>query len=85
MVFDERKPSGVKEKNEALLSSLRWVLRVHFAEDRKLLTSGRNCSTKLRVSKAFIDIVGDLFKVGGRLRESDLPFENRHPILRTPG
>lgn len=81
MVFDENKPPGVKEKNEALLALLRWVQRVHFAEDLKLLTSGRNCSTKLRLLKAFIDPMGDLLRVGGRLRESDLPFKTCHPIL----
>jgi len=81
MVFDENKPPGVQEKNEALLALLRWVQRVHFAEDLKLLTSGRNCSTKLRLLKAFIDPMGDLLRVGGRLRESDLPFKTCHPIL----
>jgi len=60
-----------KEKNEALLALLRWVQRVHFARDLKLLTSGWNCSTKFRVLKEFIYPVGDLLTVGGRLRGSD--------------
>jgi len=58
MEFDENQSPGIKEKNEALLALLRWVQRVHFADDLKLLTAGRNCSTKLRLLKAFIDPMG---------------------------
>lgn len=54
---------------------------MHFAEDLKLLTSNRRCSHKLRPLKPFVDPVGNILRVGGRLRESELPYEIRHPIL----
>lgn len=78
---DHIKQPGAKEKEEALHALIRWVQKIHFAEDWKRLALGEPCSNKLRLLKTYLDSEVDLLRVGGRLRSSDLPYETKHPIL----
>lgn len=52
------------------------VQKVHFAQDWKHLTVGR-----VRSLKTFLDPKVELLRVGGRLRNSDLPYDAKYPIL----
>jgi len=79
--FDHTQRPGAKEKEEALHALLKWVQRTLFEEDLKRLALGQICSTKLRLLKAYLDPEGGLLRVGGRLRNSDLPYEAKYPIL----
>ncbi|KAL0882153.1 hypothetical protein ABMA27_000707 [Loxostege sticticalis] len=59
---------------------VRSVQRVHFAEDIKALNKDKLPSKKLQSLFVFLDEVG-LLRIGGRLSNSDLPFEAKHPLL----
>ncbi|KAL0861558.1 hypothetical protein ABMA27_009065 [Loxostege sticticalis] len=59
---------------------VRSVQRVHFAEDIKALTKDKLPSKKLQSLFVFLDEDG-LLRIGGRLSNSDLPFEAKHPLL----
>lgn len=60
---------------------LKWVQRTYFEEDLKRLALGQTCSTKLRLLKAYLDPEVGLLRMGGRLRNSELPYNAKHPIL----
>lgn len=70
-----------EERQDALLSCVRLVQTQSFGKEIGLLRSGHG---KLRGSLArlnlFLDDVG-LLRVGGRLRNAELPYEARHPLL----
>lgn len=72
---------GAKEKIKALNALIRWEQRIHFAGDWKCLKQNNPCSARLRMLGAYLDIEDDLIRVGGRLQNSDLPYEAKHPIL----
>ncbi|KAL0895261.1 hypothetical protein ABMA27_011414 [Loxostege sticticalis] len=59
---------------------IRSVQRVHFAEDIKALNKDKLPSKKLQSLFVFIDEDG-LLRIGGRLSNSDLPFEAKYPLL----
>ncbi|KAL0891791.1 hypothetical protein ABMA27_015058 [Loxostege sticticalis] len=59
---------------------IRSVQRVHFAEDIKALNKDKLPSKKLQSLFVFLDEDG-LLRIGGRLSNSDLPFEAKHPLL----
>jgi len=61
--------------------TLRWVQKVHFAEDWKHLTSGEPCTHKMRLLGTYLDSEEGFLRVGSRLRSSDLPYKTKHPIL----
>lgn len=73
------------ERQEALLYWIRSVQRVHFDSVIDILHEGRS---RLKGSVArlnpFLDDSG-LIRVGGRLRNSKLPFGSRHPLLLPKG
>ncbi|KAL0839938.1 hypothetical protein ABMA28_016553 [Loxostege sticticalis] len=59
---------------------VRSVQKVHFAEDIKALNKDKLPSKKLQSLFVFLDEDG-LLRIGGRLSNSDLPFEAKHPLL----
>lgn len=59
---------------------LRTMQSIHFAEDIALLKNNKSPSKKLRKLSVFID-EENIVRIGGRLSNSDLPFEVKHPIL----
>jgi hypothetical protein len=52
---------------------------MHFAEDINKLQRGLNCSRAVQRLKPFLD--GKLLRVGGRLRGSELSYQQQHPVL----
>jgi len=47
----------------------------------ELSSANRPCSSKLHMLGAYLDREGELIHVGGRLKNSDLSYEARHPIF----
>ncbi len=82
-------PLSLKEVNDALLSLIKMVQRAEFhTEIRQLELQTRKAqshptvpaNSKLRSLNPFLDHDGVL-RVGGRLRHSQLPRDQKHPIL----
>jgi len=74
------RPSA-QEQKDALQALIRWLQKIHFAEDWNCLNQDRLCTPKLRMLGAYLDPDHDLIRVGGRLKHSDLPYKAKHPIL----
>lgn len=70
-----------RERNHALFALVRNVQTVHFRSELDILRRGR-VQLKGAVSRLnpFIDPQG-LLRVGGRLRNANLPYATRHPLL----
>ncbi|KAF0714765.1 Integrase catalytic domain-containing protein, partial [Aphis craccivora] len=49
---------------------------IHFAEDWNCLRQNRPCTPKLCMLGAYLDLDSDLIRVGGRLKNSYLPYES---------
>ena len=54
--------------------------RKHFYEEIKSIQNNENCSRQIQKYSPFIDN-NNLLRVGGRLKYSDLNFDQKHPIL----
>ncbi|XP_027849396.2 uncharacterized protein LOC114128975 [Aphis gossypii] len=78
--YQTNRPSA-QETRDALQALIRWVQHIHFAEDWNCLRQNRPCTPKLRMLGAYLDLDNDLIRVGGRLKNSDLPYDAKHPIL----
>lgn len=68
------------ERKEALLYIVRQVQHISFPEELDLLHRGVLLRSPLRRLCPFLDHRG-LIRVGGRLKNSDLPYDARHPLL----
>ena len=70
------------ELETAFLRSVYWVQRTYFAEEIRSLeaqsTTGKN--SPRRKLTPFLDECG-ILRVGGRLKESGLPYSERHPVM----
>lgn len=71
---------NAEELHHALLALILSVQRSVYHDDIALITKNSPCSKPLRKLDAFIDSAGFL-RVGGRLQNSDLPYERKHPLL----
>lgn len=70
-----------QERQEALLYWVRAVQAEHFGEEIRTLQSGRSkLSGAICKLNPFLDESG-LIRVGGRLRNANLPYGVRHPLL----
>ncbi|KAL7725869.1 hypothetical protein ACLKA6_016420 [Drosophila palustris] len=69
----------IKRGTQLLIKSIQLF---HFAEDCRALRSGKQLSTKseIRSLQPILDHAG-LLRVGGRLQNSDLDYEAKHPLL----
>ncbi|XP_055848408.1 uncharacterized protein LOC129913631 [Episyrphus balteatus] len=72
----------VKELKETLYLVLRQIQYTEFKEEIKKLTKNEPIAmkSKLLMLNPIIDDTG-LLRVGGRLQNSSLPYEERHPII----
>lgn len=70
----------VHDLQAALLLFIKHVQNEHFIHDIEKLRAGKLVSKPLRKLGAFLDEVGVL-RVGGRLQNSLLNYERKHPIL----
>ncbi|XP_076388980.1 uncharacterized protein LOC143264668 [Megachile rotundata] len=78
-------PLTVQEMEEARLRVVQLLQSTAFHQDIKDLKTGRlHSKSKLKSLNPFIDDLG-LLRVGGRLQNSDIPFEQKHPILLPKG
>nr|CAI5856105.1 unnamed protein product [Callosobruchus analis] len=69
--------SVLKKAQDALIKA---VQNEHFSGDMEALQKGRKSSQSLRKLSPFLDELGFL-RVGGRLAQSNLPYQKRHPLL----
>lgn len=68
------------ELHRSLVVWIRLVQQELFSSDIKQLAQQRLCSKPLRKLNPFLD-ENSILRVGGRLKNSSLPFEEKHPIL----
>lgn len=70
------------EMRRAKLTLIRMIQLDHFAIEIRQLKNGRPVppKSKLRMLGAFLD-EGGLFRVGGRFRKMNLPYEVKHPLV----
>ncbi|XP_039285255.1 uncharacterized protein LOC120351528 [Nilaparvata lugens] len=73
-------PPSVAECRSALLCIVMLTQAFYFAETLKLLSKGETPPQELLSISPFVDSSG-LLRVGGRLRNSSLPYDSRHPLL----
>jgi len=75
-------PLTVTEINGALKRWISLVQRQHFEDEVQKLTKHQELSarSKIRTLHPFMDPEG-LLRVGGRLANSNLPFDQKHPFL----
>ncbi|VEN50157.1 unnamed protein product, partial [Callosobruchus maculatus] len=76
-VYGSPSLSAMKKAQDALVKA---VQNEHFSSDIEALQKGYNCSQSLRKLSPFLDELGFL-RVGGRLAQSNLPYQKRHPLL----
>jgi hypothetical protein len=68
------------EMASALATIIHSVQRLVFLEEITLMAKGLQCSKHLRRLDPFLDEAG-LIRVGGRLKNADLPYSQKHPLL----
>lgn len=68
------------ELNDALLTLVRHVQHTVFQDDISKLKRNQLCSHSLRKLSVFLD-ENEVLRVGGRLANSSLPFNTKHPAL----
>ena len=71
---------SAKEISNALKICIKITQLAYFKQDFENLKGGRICSRKLQTLSPFIDAEGCL-RVGGRLINSDLSYNRKHPLL----
>lgn len=76
----ERRSFSVAETRKAHDVLVKAVQKHHFPSDILALTKDSNCSQSLRKLNPFIDSHCFL-RVGGRLSQSDLTYQKKHPLL----
>ena len=70
----------VTERRKALLLWIRLIQSTDFAEDIQAINNNKECSIRLARLCPFIDADG-ILRVGGRLRQSELQYGVKHPIV----
>ncbi|CAH0564505.1 unnamed protein product [Brassicogethes aeneus] len=68
------------ELHDSLLVFVKYVQKVHFSAEISALLKHRPVSKYLRKLNIFLDS-NNIVRVGGRLRHSNLSFEQKHPAL----
>jgi hypothetical protein len=73
---------SAKELDHALLTVIKHIQNIHFQKEIHLLTKGKQIpkGSYLRTLNPFIGPKG-LLRVGGRLQNSNLPYDVKHQIL----
>ncbi|EFA08484.1 hypothetical protein TcasGA2_TC006136 [Tribolium castaneum] len=69
----------LKDLETAELTLVRLVQREHFASDLALLEQNKPCSPKIRALCPFLK--DGVIRVGGRLSNSNLEYDQQHPFL----
>jgi len=80
VVPDKSVPPTTAETTKAMWALVYWTQRVLFTEEIENLWNHRKCSIKLRKFAPFLD-KQNLLRVEGRLRHSDLPYNEKYPVL----
>ncbi|XP_063923785.1 uncharacterized protein LOC135137936 [Zophobas morio] len=75
----ESGPLHRRELHRALLVLVRMVQSKVFANEIRSLKKNGTCSKPFRKLSPFLD--DGLIRVGGRLQQSELPYEAKHPLL----
>lgn len=70
----------VKELNDSLMTLVKYVQVFHFHDEIQKLKNKKSTSKFLRKLNAFLD-KDDILRVGGRLRNSNLSFLQKHPAI----
>ncbi|XP_054259401.1 uncharacterized protein LOC128984138 [Macrosteles quadrilineatus] len=73
-------PLSSSDISKAHLKIFHHVQQATFAEEISSLQNKHDCSTRLKRLKPFLDSDG-ILRVGGRLNNSSLPSDVRHPLL----
>lgn len=68
------------EVSTALFALILAVQKITFPHEISALAKGLRCSKSLRPLNPFIDDAG-LIRVGGRLKNADIPYTHKHPVL----
>ncbi|XP_036347065.1 uncharacterized protein LOC118756406 [Rhagoletis pomonella] len=80
---NESGPLSSKELHHALLCIIWNIQQEHFANDIHLLQKNLTTNGQLRYLNPFLESVRgfQLLRVGGRLKQADIPEERKHPLL----
>lgn len=65
--------------DKAELVLIRVIQNIYFTEELRALNKGEPCSSYLRKLRPFLD--NNVIRVGGRLDNASLTFEQKHPLL----
>lgn len=71
---------NVEEKKSALSTIIKTTQHQHFKEAINLISKGKTCTSLIQRLHPFLDDNG-ILRVGGRLRNSQLNYDQKHPIL----
>ena len=74
-------PISATELNEAELYLIRYVQRESFASEMACIKGGKPPPTSSPLRKLNLIVVEDVLRVSGRLANSPLPFDLKHPIV----
>lgn len=79
-VPDVKVPPSTKEIDDSMWALVYWTQNVFFADEVKQLKNDGTCSARIRKLTPFLD-QKNLLRVGGRLRQAELPFTEKYPVL----
>lgn len=68
------------ELNIAEINVLKALQKKYFYADIQLIQKKKLCSSSIRKLNPFVDHNG-LLRIGGRLTNANIPYENKHPVL----
>lgn len=72
---------GREDYSAALQAMVKAVQQEEFSEDLKRLEAGKPLNNKLNKLNPMVEKDSGLLRVGGRLSNSDLPYNQRHPMI----
>ena len=80
--IDEQKQLSVSELRDAYIQCIKICQKSQFPEEINALQKGHNLKVSSSIIKLdpFLDLQG-ILRVGGRLQNSHLPFEEKHPAI----
>lgn len=74
-------PLSVSELNSAMMFVVKTLQNLHFSQEISELRNGKKLSNKnLHSFNPFLDTNG-FIRVGGRLANADIPYEQKHPLV----
>lgn len=73
-------PLSIAEMKEAMTRIVKHAQKQCFKEEFKLIKKGQGDKTKFTMFTPIIDADG-IIRVGGRIENANIPFEQKHPIL----